>query len=793
MLLNTSQLPVLAAIRFNREGPGFALPILRHPNDAKLQAIQEVDEQLDVVSSFRVLDGDATSAMPIRNGPFSIIGQPQIYVFVTEAKTAHVGTLAQLKPFLRAFVVRCSDYPAIALQIAELIGTTEEKRDARMRMRRVIAEKSGLAVAQAFYQGSVLRKVLWDRLITAAPDANATKRILLARSRLDGRVSKGGSITIDLSAIDPSNYRNSNVIDIQNEIAAEFAEIIPDTLSGVSRSPAEQVIVDSITADVAAAVTDRIGIGAGADSKREAILHSALITELALIEKRADIAALSSLIFRRNEFPDLLAVDPSGQILLAIINRIKKRVGYRPIDEAEKSNISVGDEHSEIDAPDTRNPVVMALEKAGELFHLQERRVIGRSKDFEKVQRQIEWIGSRLASDEIARAEEALASLIGQQSRHSRVEDIFKTVTAVADLARREGYFEWALMILEAIGILGKPDAVAITSRALTLSELGRHGEAIIAFETAIAIFPENEAALIGRAEALRDLGRHEEALAAFEEIIIRHFPISEVALNGRAGILRDLGRHEEALATFEEAIRRFPMSEVALNGRAEILRDLGRHEEALVAFEAHATMLSSCLDVKFEAFGWNTVIDEAWEEAIDWQKGMEGRAARHNIVLIRNSAAISLRSIGDRSLIRSILGNLFKNAIKYSLPRYSDFKPMEVRIFGQPQTGVDVIQVESWGIGIPEDKRELIFQKFYRAEITDRVRRVRGMGLGLYISRLYAKIHRGELFCRYSRPTLDNPIRVERLEGFETLFELRIPKDQPIGARKIRIPEELN
>ena len=187
-------------------------------------AIQEVDEQLDVVSGFRVLDGDAADAIPICNGRISEVGRPQIYVLVTENNTVHAGTLTELEPILRSFALRSSDHPAIALQIAESIGTIDEKLGARVRMRHVIAEKSGFGVAQAFYQGSVLRKVLWDRLIAAAPDANAARRILLARSRLDGRVGEGGSITVDLSAIDPSDYPNSNAVDIQNEIAAEFTE-----------------------------------------------------------------------------------------------------------------------------------------------------------------------------------------------------------------------------------------------------------------------------------------------------------------------------------------------------------------------------------------------------------------------------------------------------------------------------------------------------------------------------------------------------------------------------------------
>jgi tetratricopeptide (TPR) repeat protein len=117
------------------------------------------------------------------------------------------------------------------------------------------------------------------------------------------------------------------------------------------------------------------------------------------------------------------------------------------------------------------------------------------------------------------------------------------------------------------------------------LRELGRHEEALAAFEAVMREFPRSEVAPTARAETLRELGRHEEALAAFEAVM-REFPRDEVARNARAKTLRELGRHEEALAAFEAVMREFPRNEVAPTARAETLRELGRYEEALAAFE---------------------------------------------------------------------------------------------------------------------------------------------------------------------------------------------------------------
>ena len=209
----------------------------------------------------------------------------------------------------------------------------------------------------------------------------------------------------------------------------------------------------------------------------------------------------------------------------------------------------------------------------------------GSSADLPGIHREISWIGARLKQGDTAGAEQALATLIERQGRRSRIEDITKTLTSVADIARGAKLFDFTLRILAGIDRIGTLDATAACVRAETLRDLGRYEEALAAFEDTIRRFPQNEVAPTARAETLCDLGRYEEALTAFEDTV-RRFPQNEVAPTARAETLRDLGRYEEALAAFEDTMRRFPLDEVAPTARAETLRDLGRHEEALAAFE---------------------------------------------------------------------------------------------------------------------------------------------------------------------------------------------------------------
>jgi tetratricopeptide (TPR) repeat protein len=209
----------------------------------------------------------------------------------------------------------------------------------------------------------------------------------------------------------------------------------------------------------------------------------------------------------------------------------------------------------------------------------------GSSADLAGIKREISWIGARLKSGDTVGAEQALGTLIERQGRRSRMEDIVKTLTAVADLARDAKLFDFTLRMIAGIERIGSLDSAAANVRAETLRDLGRYEEALAAFEDTMRRYPSDEVAPTARAETLRELGRYEEALAAFEDTM-RRFPQDEVAPNASAETLRDLGRYQEALAAFEDTMRRFPQNEVAPTARAETLRELGRYEGALAAFE---------------------------------------------------------------------------------------------------------------------------------------------------------------------------------------------------------------
>jgi len=126
-----------------------------------------------------------------------------------------------------------------------------------------------------------------------------------------------------------------------------------------------------------------------------------------------------------------------------------------------------------------------------------------------------------------------------------------------------------------------------------------------------------------------------------------------------------------------------------------------------------------------------------------------------------------------DREKLYAILVNLVKNAIKYSDAGSIEFgytlKDRYLLFF-----------IKDTGIGIPDDKKEAIFDRFIQADISDK-RAFQGAGLGLAISKSYVEMLGGNIW-------------VESDEGIGSTFYFTIPynvKPEEIKAlKKVIIPD---
>jgi two-component system, OmpR family, phosphate regulon sensor histidine kinase PhoR len=99
---------------------------------------------------------------------------------------------------------------------------------------------------------------------------------------------------------------------------------------------------------------------------------------------------------------------------------------------------------------------------------------------------------------------------------------------------------------------------------------------------------------------------------------------------------------------------------------------------------------------------------------------------------------------------------NLLDNAVKYS----GDERTVEVRV-ARTNSFID-LSVRDRGIGIPVKEQQKIFEKFYRGS-HELVKRTRGSGIGLAITRNVAEMHGGEVL-------------VESEPGKGSTFTIRIP-----------------
>ncbi len=99
----------------------------------------------------------------------------------------------------------------------------------------------------------------------------------------------------------------------------------------------------------------------------------------------------------------------------------------------------------------------------------------------------------------------------------------------------------------------------------------------------------------------------------------------------------------------------------------------------------------------------------------------------------------------GNPTLLSELVRNLVDNAINYT----PSGGVVTARVLVDPFSGVQILQVEDTGMGIPENERELVLQPFYRALGTN----VDGSGLGLAIVHEIAQQHGADLKMEDAHP----------------------------------------
>lgn len=150
--------------------------------------------------------------------------------------------------------------------------------------------------------------------------------------------------------------------------------------------------------------------------------------------------------------------------------------------------------------------------------------------------------------------------------------------------------------------------------------------------------------------------------------------------------------------------------------------------------------------------FNFNQVVEEVIED-------IQRTSSKH---IITSSFQDTGEVFADPDRIGQVLTNLLSNAIKYS--------PNSDKIIVRTSVKEDQVKlcVEDFGVGIPADKHEKVFEQFYRVS-GDKQHTFPGLGLGLYISSEIIRREGGRIW-------------VEGSEGKGSTFCFTLPRQRTVS-----------
>ena len=156
-------------------------------------------------------------------------------------------------------------------------------------------------------------------------------------------------------------------------------------------------------------------------------------------------------------------------------------------------------------------------------------------------------------------------------------------------------------------------------------------------------------------------------------------------------------------------------------------------------------------IELKYEVLDMQALVDEV-------TSSMKLQFEKKNTA-VSISAEGNSNFEGDRLHMVSVIFNLLDNALKYSY----DNSRIDIATVSTPNKLT--LTLTDDGIGIPEEYREKIFEKFFRVP-TGNLHNAKGYGLGLSYVAQVVKKHKGT-------------IKVEPAEGRGSKFVITLPKNQ--------------
>jgi PAS domain S-box-containing protein len=132
-------------------------------------------------------------------------------------------------------------------------------------------------------------------------------------------------------------------------------------------------------------------------------------------------------------------------------------------------------------------------------------------------------------------------------------------------------------------------------------------------------------------------------------------------------------------------------------------------------------------------------------------------QAERGKVKLKLKIGKSALPLVFDQQRIKMSLSNLLDNAIRYTMPQG------EITVSVAEKEDFAEVSIKDTGVGIPEEQKDRIFSKFFRADNVVRMQ-TEGTGLGLYLCKNIIEKHGGKIWF-------------ESKEGKGTSFYFTLPK----------------
>ncbi|MEO8093807.1 MAG: ATP-binding protein [Pseudolysinimonas sp.] len=209
-----------------------------------------------------------------------------------------------------------------------------------------------------------------------------------------------------------------------------------------------------------------------------------------------------------------------------------------------------------------------------------------------------------------------------------------------------------------------------------------------------------------------------------------------------------------------------------ASNEPAEVKRfakRLSQESERLANITAEIIELSRLQSGDPLASADRVSIDAVIAQAVDRNRVA---AESHRISLVA-SGKVRAEVFGDEQLLVTAVHNLISNAVQYS-PDGS-----RIGIGVTASNGVVEISITDQGVGIPDDERDRVFERFFRVDAA-RSRNTGGSGLGLSIVKHVVQNHGGD-------------VRVWSQQGRGSTFTIRLPEASHETAAQLGVPHEEN